>query len=121
MASSTPPSTPAGTQADRADTGAMAWWRSLSGQGRRAFAGAFLGYALDSYDFWVLPLGLVCGTAQGFTYNVGRGIGAFFPTVIGFLATTAGVGGAMAFGAMAYGLVVLALFGLPETAAKELT
>lgn len=62
----------------------------------------------------------VRGTAQGFTYNVGRGIGAFFPGVIGFLATQYGIGGAMAFGALAYGLVVLALFWLPETAGREL-
>lgn len=62
----------------------------------------------------------VRGTAQGFTYNVGRGIGAFFPGVIGFLATQYGIGGAMAFGALAYGLVVLALFWLPETAGRDL-
>lgn len=62
----------------------------------------------------------VRGTAQGFTYNIGRGIGAFFPGVIGFLATQYGIGGAMAFGALAYGLVVLALFWLPETAGRDL-
>lgn len=61
------------------------------------------------------------GTGQGFTYNVGRGIGAFFPTVIGYLATTYSVGGAMAFGAMAYGLTLLALLGLPETRGTELS
>lgn len=63
----------------------------------------------------------VRGTGQGFTYNVGRGVGAFFPTVIGFLATTFSVGGAMAFGAMAYGIALLALLGLPETRASELS
>ncbi|MFC4591436.1 MFS transporter [Sphaerisporangium corydalis] len=61
------------------------------------------------------------GTGQGFTYNVGRGIGAFFPTIIGYLATTYSVGGAMAFGALAYGLAVVALFGLPETRARRLS
>lgn len=61
------------------------------------------------------------GTGQGFTYNVGRGIGAFFPTVVGYLATTYSVGGAMAFGAMAYGLTLLALLGLPETRGTDLT
>jgi MFS family permease len=73
-----------------------------------------------SYLAELFPL-RVRGTAQGFTYNVGRGIGAFFPGVIGFLATQYGIGGAMAFGALAYGLVVLALFWLPETAGTELT
>lgn len=72
-----------------------------------------------SYLAELFPL-RVRGTAQGFTYNVGRGIGAFFPTVIGFLATQYGIGGAMAFGALAYGLIVIALFWLPETAGKEL-
>lgn len=60
------------------------------------------------------------GAGQGFTYNLGRAIGAFFPTVIGFLAVSAGVGGAMAFGALAYALAFVALFGLPETRAREL-
>jgi MFS family permease len=61
------------------------------------------------------------GTGQGFTYNVGRGIGALFPTVVGYLATTYNVGGAMAFGAGAYGLALLALLGLPETRGTDLT
>lgn len=55
------------------------------------------------------------GAGQGFTYNVGRAVGAVFPTVIGFLAVAYGVGGAITFGALAYALVVVALFGLPET------
>lgn len=63
----------------------------------------------------------VRGTGQGFVYNVGRGIGAFFPTIIGFLAASYGVGGAMIFGAFAYALVVIALFWLPETAHAELS
>ncbi|GAA3809625.1 MFS transporter [Sphaerisporangium flaviroseum] len=61
------------------------------------------------------------GTGQGFTYNVGRGVGAFFPTIIGYLATTYSVGGAMAFGALAYGIAVVALLGLPETRARQLS
>ncbi|MGW0735987.1 MFS transporter [Streptomyces sp. NPDC002851] len=62
----------------------------------------------------------VRGTGQGFTYNVGRGVGAAFPTLVGFLAESWGVGGALIFGAVAYGIAVLALFGLPETRGKEL-
>ncbi|WP_020575644.1 MFS transporter [Actinopolymorpha alba] len=61
------------------------------------------------------------GTGQGFTYNFGRGVGALFPTIVGFLAETVGVGGAMGFGALAYGLAVVALLGLPETRGRELT
>lgn len=36
--------------ADAEKTGAFAWYESLSPQGRRAFKGAFGGYAPDSYD-----------------------------------------------------------------------
>jgi MFS family permease len=61
------------------------------------------------------------GTGQGFTYNFGRTLGAFFPTVVGFLATSWGLGAAMAFGALGYAIAVVALFGLPETAGRELT
>ncbi|MFE2038928.1 MFS transporter [Streptomyces scopuliridis] len=62
----------------------------------------------------------VRGTGQGFTYNTGRAVGALFPTLVGFLATSWGVGGALVFGAVGYGLAVLALIGLPETRGREL-
>ncbi|MEU3253917.1 MFS transporter [Streptomyces sp. NPDC006997] len=62
----------------------------------------------------------VRGTGQGFTYNTGRAIGAVFPTTVGFLADSWGVGGALVFGAVGYGLAALALLGLPETRGKEL-
>ncbi|MFE4172777.1 MFS transporter [Streptomyces sp. NPDC056909] len=62
----------------------------------------------------------VRGTGQGFTYNTGRAVGAVFPTLVGFLATSWGVGGALVFGAVGYGLAVLALLGLPETRGREL-
>ena len=62
----------------------------------------------------------VRGAGPGFTYNFGRGVGAFFPAVIGFLAAEYGLGGALAFGAAAYGLAFVALFGLPETRDVEL-
>ncbi|MEU5363840.1 MFS transporter [Streptomyces sp. NPDC005925] len=62
----------------------------------------------------------VRGTGQGFTYNTGRAIGAVFPTTVGFLADSWGVGGALVFGAIGYGLAALALLGLPETRGKEL-
>jgi MFS family permease len=56
------------------------------------------------------------GTGQGFTYNFGRAVGAIFPTVVGFL----GAGGAIVFGAIGYGIAVVALLGLPETRGIEL-
>ncbi|MFJ3420541.1 MFS transporter [Streptomyces sp. NPDC086082] len=60
------------------------------------------------------------GTGQGFTYNTGRAVGAVFPTLVGFLADSWGVGGALVFGAIGYGIAALALLGLPETRGKEL-
>lgn len=63
----------------------------------------------------------VRGTGQGFTYNFGRAVGAVFPTVVGFLASsTLGLNGAMLFGALGYVVAALALFGLPETTGKVL-
>ncbi|WP_328507618.1 MFS transporter [Streptomyces sp. NBC_00391] len=62
----------------------------------------------------------VRGTGQGFTYNTGRAVGAVFPTTVGFLADSWGVGGALIFGAIGYGLAAVALLGLPETRGKEL-
>ncbi|WP_020671529.1 MFS transporter [Amycolatopsis nigrescens] len=56
------------------------------------------------------------GTGQGFTYNFGRAVGAAFPTVVGFL----GVGGALAIGAIGYGVAALSLLGLPETRGSDL-
>jgi hypothetical protein len=61
------------------------------------------------------------GAGQGFTYNFGRGLGAFFPGLIGFMSTQYGLGGAMAFGAAAYALAFVALFWLPETVGTELS
>lgn len=61
------------------------------------------------------------GTGQGFTYNFGRAVGAVFPAIVGFLAASSlGIGGAMIFGAIGYGIAVLALFGLPETLGRQL-
>lgn len=53
----TPTSPPAAAVGET--TGPFSWYRSLPPQGRRAFKGAFGGYALDSYDFLVLPMGMV--------------------------------------------------------------
>jgi MFS family permease len=60
------------------------------------------------------------GAGQGFTYNFGRAVGAFFPTAIGYLSGHFGVGGAMSFGALAYALAIVALIWLPETRGSEL-
>jgi len=61
------------------------------------------------------------GTGGGFCYNVGRGFGALFPGIIGFLATATGLGGAIAFGVFGYVLAIGALALLPETHGRALT
>jgi predicted MFS family arabinose efflux permease len=59
-------------------------------------------------------------TGEGFCYNVGRGIGALFPGIIGFLASAVGLGGAVAFGVFGYVLAICALAVLPETQGREM-
>jgi len=61
------------------------------------------------------------GSGQGFSYNFGRGIGALFPTLVGFLSATVTLGHAIAiFAAGAYLVMILGTATLPETRGKEL-
>jgi MFS family permease len=63
----------------------------------------------------------VRGSGQGFCYNFGRGMGALFPTLIGYLAAHLGLGNAIAvFAVLAYGLFFLAAYALPETRGRRL-
>lgn len=67
----TDPSAPSAIGAADA-TGRFAWYRSLSPQGRRVFAGAFGGCGLDSYDFRVLPPALTAIAAYFHPFHRGR-------------------------------------------------
>ncbi len=61
------------------------------------------------------------GSGQGFTYNFGRGIGALFPSVVGYLSVGMPLGRAIGiFAASAYALLFLAAVLLPETRGREL-
>jgi MFS family permease len=61
------------------------------------------------------------GSGQGFCYNFGRGIGALFPTLVGYISTMMTLGNAIAiFAVVAYSLFFLAAFALPETRGKVL-
>jgi len=63
----------------------------------------------------------VRGSGQGFSYNVGRGIGALFPTLVGVLGARMGLGQAIAaFAAIAYFTMACATLALPETRGREL-
>jgi len=63
----------------------------------------------------------VRATGQGFCYNFGRGIAAFFPTLVGMLSTSVTLGVAIGvFAAAAYAIVIVAAVLLPETRGREL-
>jgi MFS family permease len=63
----------------------------------------------------------VRGAGQGFCYNFGRGIGAFFPTLVGFLSAQVALGVAIGiFAAISYAIVIVAALALPETRGREL-
>ena len=63
----------------------------------------------------------VRGSGQGFSYNVGRGVGAVFPTLVGILGKRLPLGQAIAiFAASAYLLMILGTVLLPETRGREL-
>ena len=60
-------------------------------------------------------------TGQGFSYNFGRGLGALFPSMVGFLSARLSLGHAIAFFAVgAYLIMILATLSLPETKGREL-
>ena len=63
----------------------------------------------------------VRGSGQGFSYNVGRGIGALFPTLVGILSARMDLGHAISmFAVVAYLTMVVATLLLPETRGREL-
>jgi MFS family permease len=63
----------------------------------------------------------VRGSGQGFSYNVGRGIGALFPTLVGVLSARMELGHAISmFAVVAYLTMVVAVLLLPETRGREL-
>ncbi|WP_395398984.1 MFS transporter [Pseudoduganella sp. UC29_106] len=61
------------------------------------------------------------GSGQGFSYNMGRAIGALFPLMIGLSSQSMSLGYAIGvFAGVAYGVMILAALTLPETAGKKL-
>jgi MFS family permease len=61
------------------------------------------------------------GSGQGFCYNFGRGIGALFPFLVGWLSTSTSLGNAIAiFAVLAYGVFFIAAYALPETRGRIL-
>jgi MFS family permease len=61
------------------------------------------------------------GSAQGFTYNFGRGFGALFPALVGYVSQTLRLSLAIAvFAVIAYGILLAAALMLPETRGRQL-
>ena len=63
----------------------------------------------------------VRASGMGFAYNFGRGIGATFPALVGYISTTMSLSRAIAiFAGVAYTLMWIAAFLLPETRGQQL-
>jgi MFS family permease len=63
----------------------------------------------------------VRGSGQGFSYNIGRAVGALFPTLVGVLSAKMALGRAIAgFAGVAYLVMIAAVWLLPETRGVEL-
>lgn len=60
-------------------------------------------------------------TAQGLTYNVGRGVSAAAPIVVGALAERTGLAGAFSITSLAYLIAALMWVWIPETRGRRLT
>jgi len=60
------------------------------------------------------------GTAQGFTYNVGRVVSAAAPFAVGTLAQTQGFGAALSISSLAFLMAALAWKWIPETRGRAL-
>ena len=61
------------------------------------------------------------GSGQGFAYNLGRGVGALFPALVGYFSAHMQLGKAIAvFPVTAYMLMALSVLLLPETRGTEL-
>jgi predicted MFS family arabinose efflux permease len=62
------------------------------------------------------------GSGQGFAYNLGRGVGALFPALVGYFSAHMQLGKAIAvFAVAAYMLMALSVLLLPETRGMDLS
>jgi MFS family permease len=105
----------------------LAYTQLEIGNGAMLVLGFPLGFFASGYFSGLGPLltelypTAVRGSGQGFCYNFGRGIGALFPALVGYLSQTMSLANAMGlFAVVAYGLLFLAALLLPETRGRAL-
>jgi MFS family permease len=105
----------------------LAYTQLQIGNGAMLVLGFPLGFFASGYFSGIGPLltelypTAVRGSGQGFCYSFGRGIGALFPALVGYLSQTMSLANAMGlFAVMAYGLLFLAALLLPETRGRAL-
>jgi MFS family permease len=79
--------------------------------------GYFVGFGVMTAELFPTR---IRATAQGLTYNVGRGVSAIAPFAVGSLALRHGLGFAFNLVAAAFALAALLAFLLPETSGREI-
>jgi len=79
--------------------------------------GFFAGFAALTAELFPTE---VRATAMGLSYNIGRGLSAFAPFIVGALATRYGLGSAFFLQAAAFFVAALLALALPETRGKTL-
>jgi MFS family permease len=80
--------------------------------------GSFSGYAAIASE--IFP-GEIRAAAMGLSYNIGRGLSAVAPLVVGALAVKRGIGPAFLLQAGAFFVAALLSLMLPETRGRQLT
>jgi MFS family permease len=79
--------------------------------------GYFSGFGAVTAEIYPTP---IRGTAQGFTYNIGRVVSAAAPFTVGTLAQTHGFGQALTVSSLAFVAAALMWIWIPETRGRQL-
>jgi len=79
--------------------------------------GYFSGFGAVTAEIYPTP---IRGTAQGFTYNIGRIVSAAAPFTVGTLAQTHGFGPALTVSSLAFVAAALMWIWIPETRGRQL-
>ncbi len=79
--------------------------------------GYFAGFGAVTAEVFPTP---IRGTAQGFTYNIGRIVSAAAPFAVGTLAQSRGFGTALSISSLAFLLAAIAWIWIPETRGRAL-